>query len=242
MMEKGTVKFESSKKFASSREKKVRKFKKAQSLSSNQILISNPGICALAVVGAAAAMGAVRSQLAAAADPDADEFERRRLMEALHALGGEAAARLREREPECVGACSREAAKLTEAELSEHLQALPLWTKAGDGLERRFVAKHFAAAVNFLTDVAELAENLGHHPDLHVESYRCVRVTVYTHAIGGISIADAILCAHIDAVPVDYSPKWLKEACRARGLEATAAAGGFHADLETIRPLYPAFR
>ncbi|MEO2002021.1 MAG: 4a-hydroxytetrahydrobiopterin dehydratase [Pirellulales bacterium] len=45
-----------------------------------------------------------------------------------------------------------------------------------------------------------LAEREQHHPDLHLESYRKVRVEIYTHAIGGLSENDFILAAKIDAV------------------------------------------
>ena len=40
--------------------------------------------------------------------------------------------------------------------------------------------------------VAAVAEDDGHHPDLHVESYRKVSVELWTHAIGGLSENDFI--------------------------------------------------
>ena len=50
-----------------------------------------------------------------------------------------------------------------------------------------------------------------HHPDLAITSYRTVTITLWTHALGGLSVNDFILAAHTDSVPVQYSPKWLKE-------------------------------
>jgi len=50
--------------------------------------------------------------------------------------------------------------------------------------------------------VAELAEQEGHHPDLHLERYRNVWIELWTHAIGGLSENDFILAAKIDLVPV----------------------------------------
>ena len=41
--------------------------------------------------------------------------------------------------------------------------------------------------------------------------YVAVQVVVSTHVIGGLSMFDAILAAKIDALPVEYSPKWLRQ-------------------------------
>ena len=38
-----------------------------------------------------------------------------------------------------------------------------------------------------------------------------LQVVLSTHAIGGISQPDLIMAARIDALPVDYSPKWLQK-------------------------------
>lgn len=57
----------------------------------------------------------------------------------------------------------------------------------------------------------EAADALGHHPDLHITSYRTVTVELTTHARGGITINDFIVAAKLDAIPVTYSPKWLRE-------------------------------
>ena len=39
----------------------------------------------------------------------------------------------------------------------------------------------------------------------------CVQVVLATHAIGGLSMFDAILAAKIDSLPIEYSPKWLRQ-------------------------------
>ena len=59
--------------------------------------------------------------------------------------------------------------------------------------------------------VSVLAEDEGHHPDVHITSYRNVQVDLSTHAIGGLSLPDFVLAAKIDEIKVEYSPKWLKE-------------------------------
>ena len=54
--------------------------------------------------------------------------------------------------------------------------------------------------------VAELAENEGHHPDLHLVGYRNAAIELWTHAIGGLSENDFITAAKINQLPVDIVP------------------------------------
>ncbi len=102
------------------------------------------------------------------------------------------------------------------------LPSLPLWTLSDDHkrLSRAFTAKSFAAALAFINVVGAVAEAEGHHPDLHLTSYREVEIVLYTHAVGGLTENDLIMAGLIDAVPAVYSPKWLKEHPEA---ESTAA-------------------
>ena len=57
-----------------------------------------------------------------------------------------------------------------------------------------------AAAIGFFNSVSVIAEEEGHHPDLHLTSWRDVRVDLSTHAIGGLSLPDLVLAAKIDAI------------------------------------------
>jgi 4a-hydroxytetrahydrobiopterin dehydratase len=90
-----------------------------------------------------------------------------------------------------------------------------IWTLAEDckSISRAFVARNFMAAMSFLNKVAEIAESEGmkHHPDMHLTSYRNVKIDIYTHAVGGLSEFDFKLAKAMDDIPVDYSPKWAKE-------------------------------
>ena len=89
------------------------------------------------------------------------------------------------------------------------LVQVPEWSLAGDGkrIERRWRAKDFTAAIAFFNRIAEVAEAEGHHPDLHLEGYRNVKVEIWTHAVGGLSENDFILAAKIDELPVEEKKK-----------------------------------
>jgi len=94
---------------------------------------------------------------------------------------------------------------MTPAEASEELKSLDGWkiVENGKRIRREWVVKNFMAAIDFFNRVAELAEEEGHHPDLHVEGYRNVAIELWTHAIGGLSENDFIVAAKIDQLPIE---------------------------------------
>lgn len=87
--------------------------------------------------------------------------------------------------------------RLDEAALAR-LLAAGTWTREGNAITRTFTFKGFRGAVAFVDRVAQAANEANHHPDIHLERYRNVRVVLTTHAIGGISDADVELARGID--------------------------------------------
>jgi 4a-hydroxytetrahydrobiopterin dehydratase len=87
----------------------------------------------------------------------------------------------------------------------EQLQRLDGWylTRDAQRIRKDWTVKNFMAAMHFFNQVAEVAEQDGHHPDLHLEQYRKVAIELWTHAIGGLSENDFILAAKIDALPIE---------------------------------------
>lgn len=82
---------------------------------------------------------------------------------------------------------------------------LPGWELSEDGIRihRHWITRDFMAAMEFFNRIAELAEDEGHHPDLHLVGYRNVTVELWTHAIGGLSENDFIVAAKIDEITVE---------------------------------------
>lgn len=64
-------------------------------------------------------------------------------------------------------------------------------------LEKVYEFKNFREALDFVNKVAELAESQGHHPDIFLAWGR-VKLTIYTHKIGGLHENDFILAAKVD--------------------------------------------
>jgi 4a-hydroxytetrahydrobiopterin dehydratase len=90
-------------------------------------------------------------------------------------------------------------------EAREQLKQLSGWRLTHDGqrIRKDWKVKDFMAGMKFFNSCADLAEDDGHHPDLHIEGYRNVSVELWTHAIGGLSENDFILAAKIDELPID---------------------------------------
>ena len=64
-------------------------------------------------------------------------------------------------------------------------------------LSKVFGFADFASALKFVNQVASLAENEGHHPDISI-SYNKVHLTLSTHDIGDVSSKDYFLAEKID--------------------------------------------
>ncbi len=64
----------------------------------------------------------------------------------------------------------------------------------GHHLEKEFRFEDFREALAFTNRVGELAEQQGHHPDLHLAWGR-VRVVIWTHAIDGLTESDFVFAA-----------------------------------------------
>ena len=108
---------------------------------------------------------------------------------------------------------SRDTPKLSPEEIQTRLKAVPTWTldPQGVAISRKFTAKNWKSAVDFVNQLSIVAEEEGHHPDVHLTNWRDVEVVASTHAIYGLSLHDFVLAAKLDTIDVTYSPKWLRE-------------------------------
>jgi len=61
-------------------------------------------------------------------------------------------------------------------------------------LEKDFSLLHFRDSISFVNQIADLAEDEGHHPNITI-LFNLVKIVIYTHAINGLSENDFILAA-----------------------------------------------
>ena len=66
-------------------------------------------------------------------------------------------------------------------------------------LSREFEFKNFAQALAFVNRVGAMAEDQGHHPDIHLAWGRA-RVEIWTHKIKGLHEADFVFAAKCDTL------------------------------------------
>jgi len=67
-------------------------------------------------------------------------------------------------------------------------------------LERELEFKDFMAAMEFVNRVAEIAEELNHHPDILIHSWNRVRVASWSHDVKAITDRDHALASRINAL------------------------------------------
>lgn len=93
--------------------------------------------------------------------------------------------------------CEGKATPLNEKQATDLLKEVSDWKKEGQKIHKSFEFKNFLETMKFVNQMADVAEAEAHHPDFCVH-YNKVNVTIWTHAIGGLSENDFILAAKID--------------------------------------------
>jgi 4a-hydroxytetrahydrobiopterin dehydratase len=90
---------------------------------------------------------------------------------------------------------------LTNAEQAVLGTTLPAWavTEGGKAIHRSLRFKDFSEAWGFMSRVALLAEQMGHHPDWS-NVWNRVEITLSTHDAGGLTENDVMLAKAIDAL------------------------------------------
>src|SRR4051794_24982718 len=95
-------------------------------------------------------------------------------------------------------------ALLSDEDLEAALTERRDWTRIGNAITREFGVQDFVTAIAFVNDIAVIAEERDHHPDLLVSDYKKVTATITTHSEGGLTIADFGLAGAIDKLATAY--------------------------------------
>lgn len=83
----------------------------------------------------------------------------------------------------------------------EYLEQVKDWKLIDDkSIEKIFSFKDFKEAMTFVNEVADVAEFEGHHPNILIFGWNKVKISLSTHAIGGLSENDFILASKIDQI------------------------------------------
>jgi 4a-hydroxytetrahydrobiopterin dehydratase len=89
--------------------------------------------------------------------------------------------------------------RLTPDELTAALEALPQWSGDTDGIRRTVELPSFRDAVAAIVAIADVAEELDHHPDVDLR-WRTLHLALVSHSAGGVTQLDLDLAHRIDAL------------------------------------------
>jgi 4a-hydroxytetrahydrobiopterin dehydratase len=98
--------------------------------------------------------------------------------------------------------CQGNTPSLSATAIERYASELPQWRVVDEGrrLRREVVVRDFTTALEYLGRLGILAEQEGHHPDLHLTKYRHVAIELWTHKAGGLTENDFIMAAKIDQI------------------------------------------
>ena len=87
--------------------------------------------------------------------------------------------------------------KLTAAEITKHMKALPNWELGSDRIRRVFRFTDFVEAFGWMSSIAIVAETMNHHPEWR-NVWATVEVELSTHDAGGLTELDMKLASKMD--------------------------------------------
>ena len=88
---------------------------------------------------------------------------------------------------------------LSAADIKQRMKKVPEWEHNKKEIERTFEFDEFLECIDFVDQVAEIAEEEEHHPDMDIRMNK-VRVVLSTHSEGGLTEADFELAEKIDTL------------------------------------------
>jgi 4a-hydroxytetrahydrobiopterin dehydratase len=88
---------------------------------------------------------------------------------------------------------------LSSESLAAALTTLEGWDGGNGGIHRSITAASFPAAIQLVNEVAKVAEEMNHHPDIDIR-WRTVHFRLSTHSLGGVTDLDIELARRIDAL------------------------------------------
>lgn len=74
------------------------------------------------------------------------------------------------------------------------------WEEKEKYLEKEFTFSNFVESVKFVDKIVPLAEEMDHHPDILIHSYKKVKMMLFTHSEDKITDKDYTLAKKIDGV------------------------------------------
>ena len=93
--------------------------------------------------------------------------------------------------------------KLSTTQIQSHMRGLNGWTLEADthAITKAWTLANFDAAVTLFNQIAQLAKDQDHHPEVW-SSYTRLRVRLWTHDAAGLTDKDFTLAQAIDQLSI----------------------------------------
>jgi 4a-hydroxytetrahydrobiopterin dehydratase len=86
---------------------------------------------------------------------------------------------------------------LSDEQIEEALASLPGWEYDGEAITKTYSWASFRDAIDFVTDVADLAEDENHHPDIEIYFDEVV-LSFRTHSADAVTDRDVEMAAEVE--------------------------------------------
>ena len=96
---------------------------------------------------------------------------------------------------------TREMHPYTPEELEAVMVELPDWLSTDFAIHRSYTFPSFRTAIAFVNQVANIAEEHNHHPDIEI-NFRDVSLSLWTSSQSAVTPLDIKLAKAIDALPL----------------------------------------
>jgi len=115
---------------------------------------------------------------------------------------------------------------LSGNEFRRALNNLDDWQSTDDHkmIYREFIFHDFMAAIDMIDQVAIIAEDEKHHPDIHLTQYRNLRIGLTTHDVGGLSDKDFAVAMKINDLPFNKEHQQLQNKKQAQPKKSKGAS------------------
>lgn len=106
--------------------------------------------------------------------------------------------------------CEGNTAPLTEEKIKEYLSLLDNWiyNEEQAKIEKTYTLNDFNECIKLTIQIAKLAEEEGHHPDILIFNWNNLKISLTTHAIKGLSENDFIMAAKLDLLIKNFINKF----------------------------------
>ncbi len=80
-----------------------------------------------------------------------------------------------------------------------YVDSYPRWSVRPEGLVAEFSFPTYLAGIEFVRQVAEIAEGMNHHPDIYI-GWRKVRLAIMTHSKKAITALDGEFVSQVETL------------------------------------------